>query len=334
LAATTKPFALVTGATGFIGERLASRLLYRGWALRVLVRDPARLLPALSARCGVVGGDLRDPASLRAAVEGVDVVFHCAANVRTWDSWAAYREANVEGVENLLNAIASTGRTVRLVHLSSVDVYSFPVEPCGEDVALSETEFAYGRSKQMGEAVVRRIGDEKGIPYTIIRPCNVIGPNSPFIVRVGHGLRSGLMLKVDGGGANCGFVYVDNLVDSLIWAAQSEQAIGQTYNVRDGFDVSWTTFLDRLRKGIGGRGLIISLPFAWADALAGLFERLHRLLGLKGEPLLHRLIVRLFGRTCGHSVDKLRAHGGMVGTVGFDEAMTLSAAWFKVNNKT
>ena len=328
---SSEPVALVTGATGFIGGRLAQRLVELGWAVRVLVRDASRLSPGLQVSCEVAVGDLGNESGLRAATAGVDVVFHCAANVHTWDAWQAYEQANVAGVENLLHAIACAATPIRLVHVSSVDVYGFPLEPCSEDAAWAETEFGYGKSKRLGESAVRRICAEAHIPYTIIRPCNVIGPASPFITRIGSELRSGLMLKVEGGQANCGFLYVDNLIDYMIWAARSERAVGQTYNVRDACDVSWSQFIDRFRKGIHGHGLVISLPFAWADALAGAFEWLYRILGLKGEPLLHRLIVRLFGRTCGHSADKIRSDSGMVGKVGYEEAMDSSIRWFLEN---
>ncbi len=100
--APMKP-TLVTGATGFVGWHVARKLLDRGERVRVLVRDPARLkeLDGVEA----VQGDLRDPESLDAAVDGCGVVYHVAADYRLWtrDPEEMYR-SNVEGTRNLLEA--------------------------------------------------------------------------------------------------------------------------------------------------------------------------------------------------------------------------------------
>jgi nucleoside-diphosphate-sugar epimerase len=326
----SKSVALVTGATGFIGGRLAERLVEAGWSVRVLVRDPQQLAATLNASCQVVVGNLANLGALKQAVQGADVVFHCAANVSTWDSWGAYEAANVHGVQNLLDAIVMMGNAaaVRLVHVSTVDVYGFPDNPCDETCSATGGEFGYGRSKWLGESLVRTYGGDMGIPYTIIRPANVIGPGSQFISRIGDELRGGLMLTVDGGRVNAGTVYIDNLVDYMIWAAGSEKALGQCYNVRDAYDVTWGEFVRVFRKAIKGRGLIVSLPFAHADAVARMFEGFYRVLMPGKEPLLHRLLVRLFGRTCGHSAEKIRSDSGMVGKVGFDEAVEKSVRWY------
>ena len=263
------------------------------------------------------------------AVRDVGVIFHCAANVATWDRREAYYTANVAGVENLLRAIPKHNPDLsRLVHVSTVDVYGFPELPCDESSALSVAGFGYAETKLLGEERVREQAARADIPFTIIRPANVIGPGSQFISRIGEELASGLMLTVDGGRYNAGMLHVDNLVDAMIWAAGSERALGETYNVRDDYDVTWREFIDRLRSGIKGRGFVINLPFWLADIVGRFFEAFHRLLFPSHEPLLHRYLVRIFGRTCGHSAEKYRAHSGNEAAIGFDEAMEQSCSWF------
>lgn len=326
---TDSNMVLVTGASGFIGGRLAERLVETGHAVRVLVRDAGRLSRSLAGRCDVVVGDLGDPAALERAVRGAGVVYHCAANVGTWDTWDSYYKVNVLGVRNLLDAIAD-GRPQlpRLVHLSTVDVYGFPAQPCSEEAATGGGGFGYGESKLRGESLVREFCDGAGIPYTIIRPANVIGPGSQFIARIGDELKSGLMLKVDGGRSNAGLVYIDNLVDLIIWAAHADVAVGRCYNVRDPYDVSWAQFIERFRTAINGKGIVVSMPFPIADAIARGIEVFYHACLPSREPLLHRLLVRIFGRTCGHSAEMIRADSGHVCKVGFDEAMERSVRWF------
>jgi nucleoside-diphosphate-sugar epimerase len=214
-----KPEYLVTGATGFVGRRLVERLIMMGARIRVLVRNPEKLSAHLASACEVIVGDLDNRASLDAAVNGVRVVFHCAANVRTWDEWSAYEVANIRGVENIARAVVRCSPGLyRFVHLSSVDVYGFPDIPADETAVLDDAGFPYGESKRQGELRLREIAEAHGIPYTILRPTNIIGPRSPFVERIGNELISGLMLTINGGGVHAGLLHVDNLIDYMYWA--------------------------------------------------------------------------------------------------------------------
>ena len=76
---------------------------------------------------------------------------------------------------------------------------------------------------------------------------------------------------------------------------------------------------------------MIDLPFAMADILASGSEYFYRLLLPDKEPLLHHLLVRIFGRTCGHSAEKIRSDSGFAGKLGFEEALVLSCRWFLAN---
>ena len=157
----------------------------------------------------------------------------------------------------------------------------------------------------------------------------MVGPDSPFIRRIGDELRAGIMLKVDRGRANFGFLYVENLIDVMLWAAQAPQAVNQIFNVRDPIEVTWARFLGDLRRGIRGRGFVVGLPFAFADAVSRVFEIPQRHLGWRGEPLLHGLLVRTFGRTCGHVITRIERAGAPLGRVGYLEAMERSIAWYR-----
>jgi nucleoside-diphosphate-sugar epimerase len=324
---------LVTGATGFVGSHLAWRLRCEGARLKLLVRDPAKVPPFLCEQEDIIQGDLTDAATLAPAVQGAEWVFHCAANVSTWDRQEQYEAVNVTGVRHLLQAIeAQTIRPQRLVHVSTVDVYGLPAHACDERNPTRPPGFGYGDSKLRGERLLQEQAQRLNLPYVILRPTNVMGPGSPFIERIGQELRGGLMLRVGGGATDVGFLYVENLVDCLLWAAQAPQAVGEVYNVADPEVISWRRFLADLRQGIGGQGWIIDLPYPVAHAAAALVETPYRLLRIRSEPLLHRMLVKMFGRTCGHSAVKLAAAGCPVGRVPYAQAMAASIAWFQANH--
>jgi nucleoside-diphosphate-sugar epimerase len=317
--------ALITGASGFVGSHLARRLLAEGKAVRLFVRDRERL-PSGLQDTALVEGDLKDPYALAQAVDGVEVVYHCAANVQTWDTTRHYEAANVIGVRNLLEAIGRHNPDLhRLVHLSTVDVYGYPIQPCDESCPLDGGGFGYGESKLAGERLVR----DSDLPWTVLRPTNIYGPGSPFVWRIGDALRDSLMLTIDGGRANAGLLHIDNLVTWMRWAAEASEALGQCFNVRDTDDVDWATYLDALKTGIDGRGRVINLPFRAADAIAHTLAVFHRAVLPRREPLLHPLLVRMFGRTCGHSAEKLRQVSCIRGAVRFEEGMAQSVEWYR-----
>jgi nucleoside-diphosphate-sugar epimerase len=332
MTASVTGLALLTGATGFIGSFLAQRLIAEGRPLRLLARDPERLAVPLR---GVewVRADLRDPASLVAAVRGVDTVYHLAANVRTWDRRAEYWADNVEGLRHLLLALRQEAPALRrFVHLSSVDVYGFPQTPCTEECPLQSAGFGYGDSKIAAEALLREAAQDWHLPQVILRPANVMGPQSPFVERVGQELRDGLMLRIDGGAVDAGFLDIGHLVDVLLWAADTPGLEGEVFNVNGAESISWRQFLDDLRGGVAGRGKIIDLPFVFADGLARTLALPYAALGVRREPLLHPLIVRIFGRTCGHSAIKLRRFGAPAAQRSYDEVMEASLAWFRAQS--
>ena len=93
--------------------------------------------------------------------------------------------------------------------------------------------------------------------------------------------------------------------------------------------ISWHRFLDDFRAGIQGKGVVLDLPYGLVNAVAALIEAPYRWLGSTREPLLHRLLVRIFGRTCGHLADRIATAGCPVGRVSYAQAMRESIAWYR-----
>jgi dihydroflavonol-4-reductase len=176
---------LVTGATGFVGAHLARALVGRGVAVRCLVRPAAPagrrvdLLAALPVE--LAPGDLREPASLRAAVAGCDVVYHCAADYRLFTPGASdVREmtaSNVSGTDNLLAACAEAG-VGRVVYTSSVGALGLAADgrPADESTPASLDAMigTYKRSKYQAERIAERWA-ARGLPVVIVNPSTPVG---------------------------------------------------------------------------------------------------------------------------------------------------------------
>ncbi len=166
--------ALVTGVSGFLGWHVAQVLIEDGWAVRGLVRKPASVPdPGME----LVQGDLRDPASLRRAVDGCQAVFHVAADYRLWakDPAVMYR-SNVEGTRNLIEA-AREAQVERVVYTSTVGCIGFIPGGLGDEttpVTLDDMTGHYKRSKFMAEQVALDYA-QRGFPVVIVNPTAPVG---------------------------------------------------------------------------------------------------------------------------------------------------------------
>ena len=330
----TKKTILITGATGFVGSKLAETLIESDYQIKVFVRNQDKLSKTIRNKCQVVVGDISEFNDVLSAVSGVDIIINCAANVSTWDNWDAYYKVNVLGVENLVKAVKQNNPNIsRILHVSTVDVYGFPDAPCDENSQIKiEGNYGYGKSKAMGEILLRKYCNENDIAYTVFRPTNIIGPNGQFVQRIGMELKSGLMLKINGGSLNCGFLYIDNLLSYMLWEIENNQAINKCYNICDNNNVCWNEFIKVFKNKISGRGVVLNLPYKLAYLAAFIVENTYKILRIKKEPILHRLLVDMFGKTCGHNANKIREESKIKNLVNFSEAMNVSTEWFLKNN--
>ena len=170
---------LLTGATGFLGSHVARLLVARGDRTRALVRPSSNLRAIDSLPLERVLGDLRDPASLRRALDGVRRVFHIAADYRldVRDPREMY-ESNVVGTRNLLEAARSAG-VAQFIYTSTVAtiaVHRPNLLPNEETpTSLQEMIGHYKRSKYMAEQEALRFAAE-GFPVIIVNPSTPVGP--------------------------------------------------------------------------------------------------------------------------------------------------------------
>ena len=170
--------AFVTGATGFVGSHVARVLAEQGADLRLLVRSSSDLRNIQDLKAERVTGDLRDPASLKKAVAGCDVVFHVAADYRLWvrDPDEMYR-SNVEGTRAILEAARENG-VRRVVYTSSVATMGFTSNGHLADetspVSLANMIGPYKRSKFMAEEVAIEAG-RSGMDVVVVNPTTPVG---------------------------------------------------------------------------------------------------------------------------------------------------------------
>jgi nucleoside-diphosphate-sugar epimerase len=263
---------LVTGGTGFLGRHLVERLALEGDEVWVLARGGKSDAGLRGLGVHVAAGDVRQWGSLRKAVEGVDVIYHCAGKVEAGGRWLDFLEVNVLGTERLIQASLEHG-VRRFIHVSSIGVY--PERP--EGAVISEDDGydtntgrgGYTRSKIMADQLAFWYARAQSAPVTVIRPATIYGPGGKNnLVRVG--VKKGRFNVIFGdGGSVMPLVYVDNVVDALVLAARRDEAIGRAYNVVDDDRITQREYLERMGAALGRPQSTTYLPLPAVRLLAG-----------------------------------------------------------------
>ncbi|HNE35310.1 MAG TPA: NAD-dependent epimerase/dehydratase family protein [Microthrixaceae bacterium] len=222
--------AVITGASGFLGAHLARTLKDRGVEVRAADRSRGPALDDVDVE--FVEIDVLDPASLRAAFEGQDRVFHLAAIISiVGDPTGEVWRVNVHGPRNAATVAFECG-VGRFVHCSSV--HSFDLERCGpslDESGLPTTHPdapAYDRSKRAGEEAVRLVV-QKGLDAVVVNPTGIIGPDDRGPSRMGETVLQFMTRKIPVGiTGQFDFVDVRDVVEGLI-AAGDRGRTGENY---------------------------------------------------------------------------------------------------------
>jgi nucleoside-diphosphate-sugar epimerase len=190
-----------------------------------------------------------------------------------------------------------------------------------EDAPWGRTLGHYSAAKQAQERLAAQKAQERAIPLTLVRPSHVYGPHSPqWVDAVVAELKRGTPVLIGGGDFNAGLCHVDNLVEALLLCASRSEAVGRTYNVDDGSEVTWKQYFGDLAR-LAGAPRPKSVPRALANALAILVETPWRLLRLGGRPPLTREALNLIGSGYRFPIARIRRELGFEPPIAYEEAL-------------
>ncbi|MDH5198602.1 MAG: NAD-dependent epimerase/dehydratase family protein, partial [Gemmatimonadota bacterium] len=259
--------ALVTGGAGFIGSHVTRELLEKGIAVTVLDDLSTGRREAVPDAATLVVGDVRDPAATRAALEGVDAVFHLAAKVSVRGSFEQFYEdveTNVLGTANLLRCLDP--KTLRrFVLASSMAVYSEsePGRSVGEGHPCHPLS-PYGVGKLSAEMLCSHILRQMGIPFTALRYFNTFGPGQRFTPYVGvitifvtRLLRGEAPMLLGDGLQRRDFVHVDDIAAGTVAALDGPPG---TYNLGTGEGTTVKDLAELLISRINPRAAVVHAP--------------------------------------------------------------------------
>ena len=255
---------LVTGGAGFIGSNTVDELVRRGHGVVVLDNlstGKAENLARLKSKIEFLQDSVTNLEKIRDACRGVDCVIHLAAQVSVPRSIQDPIETNFVNVDGTLNVLVAARdvRVKRIVFASSCAVYGkTPILPIDENVPLAPIS-PYGISKQMGEAYGQAFQKLYGLEFVALRYFNVFGPRqdpssaySGVLSLFNAALLEGTQPTIYGDGEQSrDFVYVANVVDAIILAAEGKRAAGHTFNIGTGNRYTLNQTLALLEKITG-----------------------------------------------------------------------------------
>ena len=272
---------LVTGATGFVGTTLGSRLAELGYEVVPSVRGKSGLPNE------VVVGNLDVLTDWRLAFVNCDAVIHLAARVHVMNEpsqnpLALYRATNTEGTLNLARQAAQSG-VKRFVFISTIKVNGE-----GRDAPYRETDAAapedpYAISKWEAEQGLRQIERETGMEVVILRPPLVYGPGvKANFQRLLQVVRRGWPLPLGAIQNRRSLLYLGNFVDAIRLCVEHPAAAGQTFLLDDGEPVSTPELIRALARAMGRPARLLAVPVGvleFAGALLGRRAAVARLTG-------------------------------------------------------
>lgn len=338
------PFALVTGAAGWLGSRLVS-VLANGLAerpelhdpdlrIRALVRpgDDASRLRRTSERVEVVEGDLREPAACERFFAGARgaTFFHTAGVIHPRRA-REFFEVNVGGTKNALDAAAKAGvrRAVIVSSNSPIGVNRSPDETFDE-TSPYRPYMGYGRSKMQMELLVKQRHEAGDVASVIVRPPWFYGPlQPPRQTLFFEMIRDGKGPVVGSGNNRRSMAYIDNLCQGLLLAATVDRAAGETYWIADERPYTMNEILDTVER-------LLESEFGFRCAhrrmrLPGFAAEVARAVDatLQSVGLYHQKIHVLseMNKTIACSVEKAKRELGYRPAVALEEGMRRSIAY-------
>lgn len=256
---------LVTGATGYLGHRLALTLTERDNEIHILVRNPNSENIPQHKNISVFTGDITERHSIKAAIVGCEQVYHTAALVKAFDKDSSlFYKVNVEGTRNLLDLALETG-VRKLVFTSSCSVIGATTQEamCENDTRITPLDNDYDNTKFLAENLVKEFSNE-GLHTVIVSPSKVFGPSgfetSTISVNaiINKFIRGKLTLIPKPSKLVANYCFIDDVVEGHILAMSKGKA-GEKY-ILGGENISFEKLFHTIRTFSGTKARLIEIP--------------------------------------------------------------------------
>ncbi|HIG99325.1 MAG TPA: NAD(P)-dependent oxidoreductase [Thermoplasmata archaeon] len=307
---------IVTGASGFIGSALVSRLVHNGHRVRAVLHTTSPKNREHEAE--YIVADMTNPASLKSLIKDADIVFHCAALVKDFGSKKDIMDVNLNGTKHLVQACNDKiRRFIFLSHLHSTS---------------SKTIGTYSSSKGLAEQYLLQQYKDHGFPMVIIRPGSVFGPGAKtWCLRPLQAIQQDRIALINHGTGLFLHTYIDNLLDGLLLSLTAAHIEGEIIEITDGDNTTtWKTYLNDLASLAGKPPIKRNLTYTMGSLLSHLMMLRYYL--FHHTPLLTPTAVHLFTSQRTVSIEKAHCLLGYAPAVDYAEGMKRIAQWLREEN--
>jgi nucleoside-diphosphate-sugar epimerase len=325
--------ALITGATGFLGGRLAHRLHKEGWRVTAVGRNETAGRVLASEGIRFLRADMTDETAMNNACRGQEIVFHSGARSSPWGRYVDFHRDNVVATQNIV-AACRRQNVSRLIHVSTPSVYFDFTDrlnvPESGPLAMVPANH-YVRTKLLAEHVVDAAAAQ-GLAAVTLRPRAIFGPGDtalfPRLLRA-HGSR-GFPLIGDGDPL-MDITFVENVVDAMLLAARaSSLALGRKFNITNGEPWPRSKLIHALFSEIGQPLTTRRVNYNLALSAATLFETVSNVFTLASwEPPLTRFTIGVMAKNMTLDISAARTALGYQPRVNVADGLRAFGAWWK-----
>ena len=276
---------LVTGATGFIGQRLVNLLTSEGHNCLCFVRNQSKTKSIFKeSNIELIFGDIRNKIDLSAYKNKIDVVVHLAAlmghDPPSKEAFKEFRSINVEGTKNIINACMEINVN-KFIHCSSTAAMGLLNNNVVTEQTISKPHTPYQVSKYESELVANEYYEKYGFPAVILRPSMVYGPGfTGDFLTMAKVVKKGFFPKIGFGKNLMPALYIDDLIDGIISAIERAN-IGDTYIISSEKSYPLEEVINIISSEIGVNCRNIFIPVIVALLGSWVLEKSYRLINQK-----------------------------------------------------
>lgn len=319
---------LVTGGTGFTGKALVSRLLNEGHPVLALdYKEGVRTQELRDWGAEVVIGTVTDQEIVNRCMDGVDVVHHLAAAFRELDvPNSYYREVNVEGTRNVLEA-AFDQKVKKFIYCSTCGVHgNIDHPPGGEDAPIHAADY-YQQTKYDAEPVVNEYF-KKGMKTVILRPAAIYGPGDPErFLMIFKRVAKGIFPMFGNGKTLYHPLYIDNLIDALMLAMENGKGDGEVYLIADEEYIEIEQLVRKVGEALNVNVKIPHFPILPLIVTGHICEKICK--PFRITPPIFPRRVDWYRQNRAFKIDKAKRDLEYQPKVGIDEGLRKTAEWYK-----
>lgn len=327
----------VTGSTGFIGTLLVRRLVKEGYKVTALVRSESakRSLERLGVRAVI--GDINNQEEFLDYLKQTEVVVHLAAIRSNWGDEDDFIRTNSRSIANLF---VNNSKIKHVIITSSVYAMGKLAKlPADETVPTCASDL-YGRSKKIAEQKTKEYSKKTKIPYTIIRPAIVYGPNDNdlgMIVKMIKLIKSEKFIIIGNGENLLHLIYIDDLIDGVMKIIRG-RGKNETYIMAGQKPIKLRDLVSLIQQNLKIKKKIRKIPWVTAYLVALIFETFYNLgykllpIFFKNEPFLSKMKVQTLTDNWFYDIGKAKKDLGFNPKVSYDTGIRKVVDWY-LNNE-